>query len=80
MNDAPKVSRYDASARGAVTACQNCAHVIEAVFKNVPPNGINTSKLRYSSVKPIAKPKPGSTLRCLKAQIIVVLDFFNYAP
>ena len=45
-NDAPKLRRYDASARGAVTMCQNCSHESVLVFTNTPASGISTIKLR----------------------------------
>jgi hypothetical protein len=61
-NDAPKVSRYEASTRGAATASQNAGHVIVNVFRNAAESGISTMKPTYSSVKPSARSKPGSTL------------------
>src|SRR5512138_1420813 len=61
-SDAPKVSQYDARTRGDVTAVQNAGQVIDAVFKNAAASGISTIMLRYSSVKPSARSKPGSTL------------------
>ena len=40
--------------------------VMVAVFKNAALSGISTMKPRYSSVKPSARSKPGSTLCCLR--------------
>ena len=44
--DAPSVSRYDATTRGSVTMCQNCAHDERAVFRKSVGSGISTMRLR----------------------------------
>jgi len=44
--DAPKVSRYDATTRGEVTAAQKSDHPIVAALKNVADSGISTIRLR----------------------------------
>ena len=46
MNEAPKVSRYEAITRGAVTASQNCGQVSVKVLKISAESGINTIRLR----------------------------------
>jgi hypothetical protein len=78
-NDAPKVSRYDASTRGDVTASQNAGHVIVNVFRNAADSGISTMNPRYSSVKPSARSKPGSTLcrfSSAREKTMALTDFF----
>ena len=62
-SDAPNVSRYDATTRGAVTVCQNCCQVSVAVFRNSADSGSSTMRLRYSTVNPIVSPKPGNARR-----------------
>ena len=44
--DAPNVKRYDASARGEVTMCQNAAQLSDEAFKNVADSGMSTIRLR----------------------------------
>ncbi|EWS62547.1 hypothetical protein Y695_04224 [Hydrogenophaga sp. T4] len=46
MNDAPNVSRYEASTRGAVTASQNCGQVSVKVLKTSADSGISTIRHR----------------------------------
>ena len=46
MADAPKLSRYDASARGDVTVCQFCAQLTVADFSTAADSGSSTIKLR----------------------------------
>ena len=77
MKEVPKLSWYEASTRGAVTVDQNSAQLNDVVRRNRAAVGINTIKLRYMSVKPIDKPKPGRMLRCLR---IMVRDFFRALP
>ena len=46
MNDAPKVSRYDAITRGALMAAQNWSQVSVKVLKIRADNGISTMMLK----------------------------------
>jgi hypothetical protein len=41
-NEAPKVSRYEATTRGELTALQNAGQVIVAVFRNAAASGTRT--------------------------------------
>src|SRR5438045_9518512 len=71
--DAPKLSSYEAIARGAVTTCQNRGHVSDEAFRNVAESGIRTMRLRYKTVNPRESPNPGKTLRCLSLIFIYFL-------
>ena len=46
MNDAPKVSRYEASTRGALMAAQNWSQVRVKVLKISADSGISTMMLK----------------------------------
>ena len=46
MNEAPNVSRYEASTRGAATASQNCGQVMEKLLNSRASSGISTMRLR----------------------------------
>src|SRR5688500_13255419 len=60
--EAPKLSLYDANTSGSRhTVPQNSSHVSVDVFTTSAPSGINTIRLRYVSVEPSERPKPGST-------------------
>src|SRR4029077_11256323 len=68
ISDAPKVRRYEATARGDAAMCQNCAQLSDDAFKKVAANGIRTIRLRYNTVNPSASPKPGRLLRFLNVK------------
>src|SRR5579862_2404620 len=70
MSDAPKVSRYEATARGEAAMCQNCVPLSEDAFRNVAASGSKTIRLRYNTVYPSASPNPGRLLRFLKVKDI----------
>src|SRR5687768_5023863 len=61
-NEAPKVSRYEATTRGVATASQKAGQLMVKVLRKAADSGMSTMKLRYSSVNPSARSKPGSTL------------------
>ncbi len=42
MSEAPKLSSYEATARGVVTTCQNSGHPICDVLTNVAASGTST--------------------------------------
>src|SRR5438552_8275592 len=60
-NAAPKLSRQAASVRGEATVSQNWPQESVAVFRTRVERGMKTMRVRYRSVNPIARPKPGST-------------------
>src|SRR5690554_6348547 len=62
MNDAPKVSRYAASARGSVAMRQNSSNGRLAALMINAANGISTIADRNNVAKPSVNPNPGSTL------------------
>src|ERR1700689_4831852 len=68
ITDAPNLTRSDASARGAVTTCQNFSGPSSADRRNVADSGISTTSEAYVSVKPIVRPKPGRTRKLLRAR------------
>jgi hypothetical protein len=50
MNEAPKVSLYEATTRGEDTAAQNWSQLKVKVFNTSAASGINTIRLRYRTV------------------------------
>src|SRR5580698_3914896 len=52
ISDAPKVIRYDATARGSEITCQKRGHVMDAAFRNVAESGISTIRHKYETVNP----------------------------
>ena len=62
MKEAPNVNLYEATTRGAVTACQNCSHVRLRVLNTSADRGMSTIRLRYAMVKPRVISNPGKTL------------------
>ena len=69
-NEAPRLRRNAASARGPLTVSQRCSHGAVAVLTNNADSGTRTIRPRYSSVYPSVKPKPGRTLRRLHRMTI----------
>jgi len=61
MKEAPKVSRYEASTRGPVTAAQNWSQLRVKVLNTRAESGISTIRLRYRRVYPSVRLKPGKT-------------------
>jgi hypothetical protein len=60
------------------TASRNCCQLSVKVFRNAADSGISTIRLMYSSAKPSARSKPGSTLWRLsraRRRIIAARDF-----
>src|SRR5262245_10242787 len=72
-NEAPNVSRYDASARGSVAMRQNSssgklpARMISAAI------GISTMNVRNNPANPSVSPKPGSTLGLTQPLAVAML-------
>ena len=61
-NEAPNVSRYDASARGSVAMRQNSSSGRLPALMISAAIGISTMNVRNNPAKPSVKPNPGSTL------------------
>ena len=61
-NEAPNVSRYDASARGSVAMRQNSSSGRLPALMISAAIGISTMNVEEQPAKPSVKPKPGSTL------------------
>src|SRR5512140_217365 len=63
-NAAPKLRRYDATARGSSTVCTNASQCIVEVLNTSAASGSSTSALRKNVVNPSVRPKPGRMLGC----------------
>src|SRR5215203_2558041 len=72
-NDAPMLSRYDATTRGSEIVCQNAAHVIVALRAGSVRSGTITIAQRYAIVNPIVRRKPGRTVRRVAGANIAAL-------
>mgnify|MGYP003353344561 CR=1 FL=1 len=67
-NAIPKLSRYDASTRGAVTASKNAGQVMLVDLIMTADSGIKTISDRYTMVYPRERPNPG------KIEVFFVLN------
>src|SRR6185436_9940664 len=60
------VSLYEATTRGFQAACQKPLQPIVVLLITSAPSGNSTTRLRYRTVYPIVRPKPGRTLRFVR--------------
>src|SRR5882672_9522698 len=69
MSEAPKVSRYEAIARGSSSVSQKRCHSMPIALSTRAASGKSTIALRKKVVKPTVRPKPGMTLGCRKRPV-----------
>src|SRR5690554_2500650 len=76
-SDAPKVRRYDASARGSVAMLQNSASGRLPALSTSAAIGISTIVARKAPEIPSVRPNPGNTLGC--THLLDCIDRIEYS-